>query len=140
MEEKSYYERYRRQAILFEGIGIALLLGGILLNEATGRGMGAPVLILAGIGMVFLVIGGSSARPHTIIKSFAVLLEREPTRKNAEEFLTALTKTGKVSLVKSSENLVESALLAYGKSPEADEELLKELRESVDTRIKHLAF
>ncbi len=140
MEEKSYYERYRRQAFIFEGAGIVLLAAGILLNEVTGRGLGLPVLLLAGAGMVLLVIGGSSARPHVIVKSFAALLQKDPTRKNAEEFLYALEKTGKVSLVRQSGNLVEGALAAYEKSPEADPELVRKLRETVDEKIRHRAF
>ena len=140
MEEMTYYDRYRRQALLFEGVGIALLMAGILLNEATGRGLGLPVILLAGSGMVLLVIGGSSNRPHTVVKSFAVLLEKDPTTKNAEEFLYALEKTGKVSLVRQSRNLVEGALAAYEKSPDADPKLAERLRETVEEKIRHRVF
>ena len=136
----SYYERYIKQTRRFQAVGIVMIVVAILGNELTGRTFAPPVWILAGIGLVPLVIGGSGSTSHGIVKAFASLLESEPTTVNAKEFLTALNKVGRVSLVKRSRQMVESALRAYENSPEADAELVKELRETTEKYIRKLAF
>ena len=140
MQQRSYYDRYRQQALLFEGIGIVLLAAAILINELTGRHMGLPVILPAAAGMFFLVTGGSGARPHTMVKSFALLLKNDPCRKNAEEFCLVMEKVKHVSLTKQSRMIVESGLKAYEDSPERDDELVKKLRETAGECIKNRIF
>ncbi len=140
MKEQSYYDRYMRQSWIFQAVGIVLIVTAAGINELSGRSFALPVWIIAGLGIVPLVIGGASSRPHTVVKSFAILLQNDPSSVNAREFLTAIRKAGKVRLVKRSKTIIESALYAYGQSEEADEELLKELREAIDNNVKVRAF
>ena len=136
----SYYERYIKQTRRFQAAGIVMIGLAILINELTGRTFAPPVWILAGAGLIPLVIGGSGSTSHGIVKTFAVLLENDPTTVNAKEFLTALNNVGRVSLVKRSRQMVESAVRAYEKSPEADADLVKELREATEKCIRKRAF
>ncbi|MBR2527784.1 MAG: hypothetical protein IKE58_04875 [Blautia sp.] len=136
----SYYDRYIRQTRIFQGTGITLLVAAILINEIVGRTFPLPLLILAGIGIIPLVIGGSGSTPHGIVKAFASLLQSDPTTVNAKEFLTALNTVGKVALVKNSRQLVEHAIYAYEHSKEAEEDVVSELKAAVEKNIKKKAF
>ena len=131
----TYYDRYKKQANLFQAAGILLIALAVLINELSHRSFAPPVWVLAGIGVIPLMIGGSSARPHAIVKSFAILLKNDPSTENAGEFLNALQKTGKVALVKPSRDLVETALYTYEHSPEAEEKMVENLREAVGRYI-----
>jgi hypothetical protein len=140
IDKNSYYYKYKRQAYLFEAAGIVGLGISILINELTGRPMNAPVLIIGGIGALLLIIGGSSAQPHVLIKSFAMLLTNEPTTKNALEFIRALEYSGSVRLVRRSQNLVNMAMMKYEGMPDADPEVTQKLKDAVKEHIRNKRF
>ena len=75
----SYYDRYIRQTRIFQGTGITLLVAAILINEIVGRTFPLPLLILAGIGIIPLVIGGSGSTPHGIVKASSDLCRQGKT-------------------------------------------------------------
>jgi hypothetical protein len=136
INKNSYYYKYKRQAYIFEGIGIVGIVLSILVNELTGRQFKPIIIIVAAIAMFFLIIGGASSRPHVLVKSFATLLANEPTTQNAKEFIYALDRSGTVHLVKSSQALINSAIMSYENSSEANSEITQQLREAVKTHIK----
>lgn len=137
IDKKSYYYKYKRQAYTFQGIGIFGIALAILVNELSNRQFKPAVVLVAAVAMFFLVIGGSSSRPHVLVKSFAALLANEPTAKNAQEFIYALEQTGTVHLVKSSQALINSAIISYENSGEFDNEIAQHLREAVKEHIKN---
>ncbi len=137
IDKNSYYYKYRRQAYLFEGIGIAGIALSILINEITGRQFQSIILIIASVALLFLVIGGASSRPHVMVKSFATILSNDPTEKNAKEFIYALEHLGSVHLVKSSQALINSAIISYEQSDEMDDAIAQQLHGAVKKHIKH---
>jgi hypothetical protein len=137
IDKNTYYYKYRRQAYIFEGIGISGIAAAVLINELTGNRYKSVILIFAAVAMLFLVIGGASSRPHVLVKSFATLLANEPTTQNAREFLYALEHSGTVHLVKSSRNIVNMAILSYERASEHDEETAEKLREAVKKHVKN---
>lgn len=137
IDKNTYYYKYMRQAYIFEGIGIAGVIAAVLINELTGRSMGPAVILIGGIGLLFLVTGGSSAQPHVMIKSFAALLSNEPSDKNAREFIQALEYSGTVHLVRRSQNMVQTAMMSYERSAEADPEILQQLQNAVALHIRN---
>lgn len=140
VRKDSYYYAYRRQAYLFEGIGIVLVGAAILVNELAHLSMSLPVLLVAGIGCLLLVIGGSSSQPHVMIRSFASLLINEPTTKNAEEFIEALEYVGSVRLTSVHQNTVRSSIVKYASSEEADEQVVERLQKAAEDHIETKRF
>lgn len=140
VDKSSYYYRYMHQARLFEGIGVISMALSILINELAGSAARIPVISFAGVGIVFLIIGGSSTQPHVAVKSFASLLRHDPNTKNAQEFIKALEYVGNVSLVKSSQTMVSAAVYEYEKSKDVDENVLNQLKKSLQEHIKNKLF
>lgn len=137
VKKDSYYYRYKKQAYIIEGGGILCVGIAILLNELTHDSLKPYILVIAGIGMLLLIIGGSSARPHVLVKSFASLLANEPTTKNAQEFIYALECSGTVRLVKSSQATLDSAVMSYERSDDSDEDVADQLRDAIRAHIKN---
>lgn len=138
--ESSYYQRYRGAAVRFQVIGGVLLLIGILADRILGTSMLAVSLIFAGPGALLLIVGGSSMRPHNLVKAFAQQCAREPGREIAQGLLDALTQSKKVHLVGNSIRMVENAIGIYEETGDADPELVGQLRAAAGERILKRAF
>ena len=139
-ETESYYSRYRKRALLFQTVGIIMVVLAVLINELTGRKMGFPVMAIGIVGFIPLVIGGSSLRGHVALRSFASLLRNDPCRRNAEEFLIALRSIGHTSLTKKSMQEVQSAIAVYEAQPGADADLTEEIQKELANRVSKVVF
>lgn len=139
-QDASYYNRYRSAARRFELIGGALLLIAIILNLATGNRLFTVALLVAAAGAFLLVIGGSSLRPHNLVKAFAQQCAREPGHEIAQGLLDAMESDKKIRLVQRSINEVELAIGIYEQLEDADPELIRQLRDAMDTHIAKKAF
>ncbi len=132
-----FFDRYYRQAVLFEIIGCILLFTSIGINYALGgHSPAAAHIFLTLPGVLLLIFGGSSARPHNMIRSFSSLVTKEPGAESAKGLLAALNHQKKIELVNRTIQGVYTAIEVYAASPDADQELLGQLREAADTRIK----
>ena len=138
--EKSYYQRYCSAAKRFEWIGAAILIAGILLNATVGSSVPAVTWICAAIGACLLIIGGSSLRPHNIIKSFARQCIENPSDAFAQGLLDALEAAKKVQLVSSSIVVVEQAVTLYEQFDDSDPVLAQKLRRAFENRVVKKAF
>lgn len=138
--ELSYYQRYRGAAVRFQVIGGVLLLAGIAAHLIFGASAMAISLIFAGPGAFLLVTGGSSMRPHNLVKAFAQQCAREPGREMAQGLLDALTQHKQVRLLGNSVQLVQNAIEAYAETEGADPELSRQLREAAEARISKKVF
>lgn len=138
--EQSYYRRYCAAAKRFELIGGVIVVGSILFDVLTKASLRGVSLLAAVIGAVLLLIGGSSLRPHNVIKSFAQQCEQQPTDEFAQGLLDALRAANKVKLVSSSIALVKNAVEVYAQFEESDPQLTEALREAVKTRISKKVF
>lgn len=139
-DKNSYLYRYLKQARRFELTGAVFMIITILINELTGGTYHTPVLICAAFAAIPLLIGGIAAQPHNIIKSFAELLQKDPTKRNAQEFIKALTYRKKVSLTKRSLNLCEAAAFCYKNSSEYDESVHHDLLDAIHSHVKVILF
>lgn len=139
-QDASYYNRYRGAAIRFELIGGALLLIAIILNLATSSRFFTAALLVAAVGAFLLVIGGSSLRPHNLVKAFAQQCAREPGHEIAQGLLDAMQSDKKIRLVQKSINEVEMAIGIYEQMEDADPELIGKLRDAKETHIAKKAF
>ena len=83
LKEGTYYSRYRAAATRFEIIGCILLLIAVLLHVVLGNSILTVSLLLAAVGAFLLIIGGSSLRPHNMVKAFAQQCTQEPCREAA---------------------------------------------------------
>ncbi len=136
----SYYQRYRGAAVRFQVIGGILLAAGIGANFIFGSSMLAVSLIFAGPGAFLLITGGSSMRPHNLVKAFAQQCIREPSREMAQGLLDALTQQKNVRLLNNSIQLVHNAVYVYEQTDGADPELVRQLREAAEARIVKKTF
>lgn len=136
----SYYSRYCGAAKRFELVGGAVLLIAIVLNLATHNKLFSFTLLLAALGALLLIIGGSSLRPHNLVKAFAQQCAREPGREIAQGLLDAIQSDKKIRLVQRSINDVETAIGIYAQSEDADPALIRQLHEAKDAHIAKKAF
>lgn len=136
----SYYQRYRTAAIRFEVIGAALLLIGIGMNFVLHTSLSAVSLIFAGPGAFLLIIGGSSLRPHNLIKAFAQQCSREPCKESAQGLLEALESVKSVRLLKNSIQTIHLAVEIYSTSENADPKLIQQLQDAMEKRIIQKSF
>lgn len=139
-KDASYYERYRGAARRFELIGGALLVIAIVLNLATGNRLFTVTLLVAAVGAFLLIIGGSSLRPHNLVKAFAQQCAREPGHEIAQGLLDAIESDKKIRLVQKSINEVEMAIGIYEQLEDSDPELIRKLREAEQSHIAKKAF
>lgn len=139
-QDASYYNRYRGAARRFELIGGALLLIAIILNLATGNRLFTVALLVAAAGAFLLVIGGSSLRPHNLVKAFAQQCAREPGHEIAQGLLDAMESDKKIRLVQRSINEVEMAIGIYEQLEDADPELIRQLHAAKEAHIAKKAF
>lgn len=138
--ETSYYQRYCSAAKRFEFIGAAILIAGILLNAAIGASVLVVTWICAAVGACLLIIGGSSLRPHNIIKSFAQQCIENPSNAFAQGLLDALEAEKKVQLVSASIAMVEQAVTLYEQFDDSDPVLAQKLRQAFENRVVKKAF
>lgn len=138
--EQSYYQRYCGAAKRFEMIGCLLIGGAILLDVLTGASVRWLSLLFAVVGAVPLLIGGSSLRPHNVIKSFAQQCVQQPSDEFAQGLLDALRAGQKVKLVSSSIAMVENAVEVYAQFEDSDPKLIEDLQEALKTRIGKKVF
>lgn len=136
----SYYSRYRAAALRFEIVGGILLLIAIVLNMLTGSTTLFISLLLAAAGAFLLIIGGASLRPHNLVKAFAQQCVREPCNEIAQGLLEAMQSESKIRLVQKSIDDVNFAIEVYECLDDADPELIRQLREAVDTHIAKKSF
>lgn len=136
----SYYQRYRTAAIRFEMIGGVLMLLGVGMNFLLHTSLSAVSLIFAGPGAFLLIIGGSSLRPHNLIKAFAQQCSREPCKESAQGLLDALESVKSVRLLKSSIQTVLMAVEIYSTTEDADPELVDQLQVAIENRITQKSF
>lgn len=139
-KDASYFSRYRAAAIRFEIIGGALLLIAIVLNLIAGKTLLTVSLLLAAIGAFLLIIGGSSLRPHNLVKAFAQQCAREPCNEIAQGLLEAIECDRKIRLVQKSIDSVDFAIEVYECLDGADPELIRKLREAKEQHIVKKAF
>lgn len=139
-KDASYYERYRGAARRFELIGGALLVIAIVLNLATGNRLFTVTLLVAAVGAFLLIIGGSSLRPHNLVKAFAQQCAREPGHEIAQGLLDAIESDKKIRLVQKSINEVEMAIGIYEQLEDSDPELIRKLHEATQSHIAKKAF
>ena len=133
--EQSYYVRYCATAKKYEAAGTLILAAAILVDMLTHSAMFTLTLLAAGAGAILLAIGGASLRPHNAIKSFASQMSRQPSDEFAQGLLDALTANKKVQLVPRSIQMVESAIVLYAQTDDADEEILTSLRTALENRV-----
>ncbi|MGI6180612.1 MAG: hypothetical protein ACOYIE_00880 [Agathobaculum sp.] len=136
----SYYQRYRGAAIRFQVIGGILLAAGIGANFLFDSSMLVVSLIFAGPGAFLLITGGSSMRPHNLVKAFAQQCIREPSREMAQGLLDALTQQKSVRLLNNSLQLVHNAVAVYEQTEDADPQLVQQLHEAAEERIVKKVF
>ena len=137
--EQSYYKRFRAAAIRFEVIGGALLAIGIGANFIFGNSMLAVSLIFAGPGALLLILGGSSLRPHNLVKAFAQQCMREPSREMAQGLLDALHSSKRIRLMGRSIQVVQAAVEVYANTEDADPDIVDQLRRTVaDSVVKKM--
>lgn len=135
-KEASYFSRYRTAAIRFEVIGGILLLIAIVLNLIAGAALLTISLLLVAVGAFLLIIGGSSLRPHNLVKAFAQQCAREPCHEIAQGLLEAIESSPKIRLVQKSIDSVDFAIEVYECLDDADPELIRKLREA---KAQHIA-
>ena len=123
--ETSYEQRYRKTARYFEIIGGVVLAAGVLMNQ---------FLILV-VGVLIFGYGFGSLQPHNQIKAFAQQCTIDPSREMAQGLLSSLQRVKKVRLTASSIRLLQSAVEAYAQSPDADLQIVQQLRDAVETRV-----
>ena len=140
LKEGTYYSRYRAAATRFEIIGCILLLIAVLLHVVLGSSILTASLLLAAVGAFLLIIGGSSLRPHNMVKAFAQQCTQQPCREAAEGLLTAIQSSRKIRLVQRSIDSVSFAIEVYECLDDADAELEQQLRDAMDTHIAKKAF
>ena len=140
LKKGTYYDRYRAAATRFEVIGCILLIAGVLLHFILGQSMMTPSLLLAAVGAFLLIIGGSSLRPHNMVKAFAQQCTQAPCREAAEGLLTALHSSKRIHLVRRSIDQVNLAVETYACQDDADTALADELREAVSSHITKKVF
>lgn len=136
----SYFSRYRAAALRFEVIGGVLLLAAIVLNLVSGQTTLPVSLLLAATGAFLLIIGGSSLRPHNLVKAFAQQCAQEPCHEVAQGLLEAMQSDKKIRLVQKSIDSVTFAIEVYECLDDADPELIRQLRETMDTHIAKKSF
>ena len=140
LKEGTYYSRYRAAATRFEIIGCILLLIAVLLHVVLGNSILTVSLLLAAVGAFLLIIGGSSLRPHNMVKAFAQQCTQEPCREAAEGLLTAIQASPKIRLVQKSIDSVSFAIELYECLDDADAELVQQLRDAVEAHIAKKPF
>ena len=139
LKEGTYYSRYRAAAIRFEVIGGVLLAVGILLNLLFSASLSTASLLIAAAGAFLLVIGGSSLRPHNLVKAFAQQCMREPSREMAQGLLDALHSSKRIRLMGRSIQVVQAAVEVYANTEDADPDIVDQLRRTVaDSVVKKM--
>ena len=138
--DRTYYQRYCTQARRFEIAGCVLVGISILLDLTGGRKLLPVTMLVLFFGALALITGGSSLRPHNVVKSFALHCAETPSREFAAGLLEALEAQSKLKLVKSSIATVENAVEVYARQSGADPELVEKLREALQQRISRKAF
>lgn len=136
----TYYSRYRAAAVRFEVVGCILLLIAVLLHAIVGGSILTISLLLAAVGAFLLILGGSSLRPHNMVKAFAQQCAQEPCREAAEGLLTAIQSSPKISLVQKSIESVSFAVEVYECLDDADPGLVQQLRDAMEAHIAKKAF
>ena len=112
----------------------------VLLHVGVGSSIFTASLLLAAVGAFLLIIGGSSLRPHNMVKAFAQQCTQQPCREAAEGLLTAIQSSRKIRLVQRSIDSVSFAIEVYECLDDADAELVQQLRDAMDTHIAKKAF
>ena len=140
LKEGTYYSRYRAAATRFEIIGCILLLIAVLLHVVLGSSILTASLLLAAVGAFLLIIGGSSLRPHNLVKAFAQQCTREPCDESAQGLLEALNSSSRIRLVQKSMNEVNAAIETYALQQDADASLVQQLRDAMDKHITKQVF
>lgn len=139
-KDAPYFLRYRGAARRFEVIGIVLILIAIILNLTIGSSLSTITLLVAAIGAFLLIIGGSSLRPHNLVKAFAQQCAREPCHEIAQGLLEALESDRKIRLVQKSINELNIAIGMYEQMDDADPELVRKLYEAMEQHIAKKVF
>lgn len=139
-QELSYFRRYRAAAVRFEIIGGALLAAAVLLTLLPGGSLLSLGLLLAAVGAFLLLIGGSSLRPHNLVKAFAQQCAREPGHEIAQGLLDAMQCAGRIRLVQRSIDSVDFAIQVYECLDDADPALIQQLRQAKQEHLARKAF
>ena len=114
--------------------------GTSLPKESLEACLDSDSVLLAAVGAFLLIIGGSSLRPHNMVKAFAQQCTQEPCREAAEGLLTAIQASPKIRLVQKSIDSVSFAIELYECLDDADAELVQQLRDAVEAHIAKKAF
>lgn len=140
LKEGTYFSRYRAAATRFEIIGCILALIAVFLHVIFGKGLLTVSLFLVAVGAFLLIIGGSSLRPHNMVKAFAQQCTQDPCLEAAQGLLEAIQSSRKIRLIQKSINDVNFAIEVYECLDDADTALVQQLRDAVDAHIVKKAF
>lgn len=138
--QNEYLRKYTQMASRFQNIGIAVVLSSIALHYFGGNTMMTISLVIFCVGAIALVFGGSSLRPHNLIKSFAQQCTNDPGDIIAEGLLEAMQRYRKTALTKGSIQIIQVAIETYAQLPETDPQLIAQLREALQKNITKKVF
>ena len=140
LSDRTYYQRYCTQAKRFEVAGCVLVAISILMDLLEGKKILPVTMLVLFFGALALIVGGSSLRPHNVVKSFALHCAETPSREFASGLLEALEAQSRLKLVKSSIATVENAIEVYARQENTNPELVEKLRAALEQRISKKIF
>lgn len=126
--QNEYLKKYIDMSTRFQNIGIAIVFFAIAVNYFGGASLRTISLLIFAIGAIALVFGGSSLRPHNLIKAFAQQCSNEPNDTIAAGLLEAMERNHVTKLTRNSLHMVYVAIEIYSSLPEADPELSTRLQ------------
>lgn len=132
--------RYRAAVRRIQKIGLAVFAAGALLRFALGAQLEWPGLLVGGIGVCIIMAGVACLRPHNVIKTFASLCLREPSKDNALCLLSALEAKKKVRMTATSISSIEQAIVAYASTDDVDKELAEKLAAALNSHVVRKMF
>lgn len=134
------FARYKAAARKVQMTGLAVFAAGALLRVALGARLEWPGLLVGGIGVCIIMAGVACTRPHNVIKTFASLCARDPSREHALCLLSALTAKRKVRMTAASISAIEQAIVAYARTDGADKELAEQLAAALRDHVARKMF
>ena len=134
------FARYKAAARKVQMIGLAIFAAGALLRVALGAQLEWPGLLVGGIGVCIIMAGVACLRPHNVVKTFASLCSRDPSRENALCLLKALTAKRKIRMTATSISAIEQAIVAYARTDDVDKELAEQLAAALHDHIVRKMF
>lgn len=138
--KNEFLSRYLAAATRFQNVGIVVVISSVLMNFLGGQALKLPSIFLFMVGALALVFGGSSLRPHNVIKSFAQQCSREPNDTIADGLLEAIERNKTTALTKNSIRTIYLAIEIYAALPDADQELVNRLTDAAKTRLTQKKF